>query len=435
MWRRFRIIVLGFAVMIITVFAINYIYILFFIPEKVRIPVGEEYVYELNTIFNISCTDYNDTVLNVGNINGIPKTDGSMSKKFVFKGVASGNTQINLRVLGGFAIKTLSVESVLPQKVIVCGNTVGIKIALNGLLVVGDTGVLMEHGKEAFPAGDAGVRVGDFIVEVNNKTIKDSMDLIREIDKSNGKSIHIKGKRGEYIYELDVTPIQAVEDSKYHIGIWVRDSTAGIGTMTFINPLNRAFGALGHGITDIDTGILMPVGKGDILKSSIMGVKKGEQGMPGELKGTFLEENQIVGDIFENNTFGVYGIINDNSFTQELPILDTGLNYEIKAGKAYILSNIRGKEIEQFEIEIVKINRNNIKGTKNMVIKITDDELLNSTGGIVQGMSGSPIIQNGKIVGAVTHVFINDPTRGYGVFLENMLESITSEVEKSDIAS
>jgi stage IV sporulation protein B len=219
----------------------------------------------------------------------------------------------------------------------------------------------------------------------------------------------------------------ASDDKKYHIGLWVRDSTAGIGTLTFYDPKTSAFGALGHGITDIDTGLLMPVDSGEIIESSILGIKVGKSGVPGELKGVFIEDMRL-GTIENNSEFGIYGKLSDNAANKITgKLYPIGLRSEIKEGPAVILSNIDGKSIAEFEIEIQKVSRQNINGSKGMIIKVTDQKLLEATGGIVQGMSGSPIIQNGKIIGAVTHVLVNDPTKGYGIFIEGMLKNLPDE--------
>jgi stage IV sporulation protein B len=218
--------------------------------------------------------------------------------------------------------------------------------------------------------------------------------------------------------------------------LWVRDSTAGIGTLTFYEPETLNFGALGHGITDIDTGILMASSSGEILESSILGIKKGTQGSPGELKGVFIEDEKRLGIIKMNTESGIYGTLTENGEKKATKRLyPIGLRSEVQEGPAVILSNIDGNSVKEYDVEIERVSRQNVNGTKGMIIRITDESLLKATGGIVQGMSGSPIIQNGKLVGAVTHVLVNDPAKGYGIFIEAMVKNIagnkTANLEKA----
>jgi stage IV sporulation protein B len=214
-----------------------------------------------------------------------------------------------------------------------------------------------------------------------------------------------------------------MHDLKYRLGIWVRDSTAGVGTLTFYDPESRCFGALGHAITDVDTGVLLSVKNGEIMQSTIIDVKQGRRGEPGELKGVFSGRQRVIGNILRNTQYGIYGKMYRSLpkfyFDQPLPVCS---QYDVQVGKASILTTVDEEGIKEFEIQIIKVNIQQHPSSKGMVIEITDPELLERTGGIVQGMSGSPIIQNGRIVGAITHVFVNDPKKGYGIFIEWMLE-------------
>jgi stage IV sporulation protein B len=286
---------------------------------------------------------------------------------------------------------------------------------------VGISGVLTPDGNEVLPVEGSGLEPGDFIIEINNKEINDISSFSKVVNDSKDKAVVLKFIHDDRILETKVTPVQCVEDGKYRLGIWVRDSTAGIGTLTYIEEETGKFGALGHGITDIDTGTMMPVKNGELLKSSVYGIRKGMQGTPGELQGDFLKSPEVIGDIYWNTAFGVFGKINKNSIILEGKKYPVGTRSMVKEGPATIISNIQGEEVEEFSVEIQKIARKNLLGPKSMIIKITDPRLLNETGGIIQGMSGSPIIQDGRIIGAVTHVLINDPARGYGIFIETML--------------
>jgi stage IV sporulation protein B len=318
----------------------------------------------------------------------------------------------------------VKVDVVSNKQIAACGNTVGVKIKINGILVIGVSDVDTENGKKMLPSRESGIKPGYIILQANDKTLDGIDDLINEIDRSHGKPIKIKYKYGSIQGLASITPVISSDDKRYHIGLWVRDNTAGIGTLTFYDPATQTFGALGHGITDVDTGTLMPVETGEILESSILGVKKGTSGTPGELKGIFVEDTKL-GSISLNSEFGIYGKLNSDNMRKVIGRLyPIGVRSEIKEGRASILSNIDGKNIDEFSIDILKVSRQSLNGSKGMIIKVTDPRLLETTGGIVQGMSGSPIMQNGKIIGAVTHVLVNDPTRGYGIFIEAMIRNV-----------
>lgn len=290
------------------------------------------------------------------------------------------------------------------------------------MMVINVSGVVLEDGSRVSPAEEAGLLAGDIIVSAGGKKIDSIKDLISVIESSEGKEIPLTYIRQNVRRNTLVKPLKSAEDTQYRIGIWVRDSSAGIGTLTFIDPSSNIYGALGHGISDIDTGSLLQVGSGQLMKSNIVSIKKGVKGTPGELEGDFLTRNEVIGDIELNSHFGVYGRLYDDQIRQKGRAISIGSHSLVHVGRAFILASIRGDSVEEFEIEIQKIARWDLGSTKNMVIRITDKRLLETTGGIVQGMSGSPIIQDGKLVGAVTHVFINDPERGYGVFIESMLQ-------------
>ncbi len=420
-----KILIVLFASVTISIGAI-YLSVLFSIPDELILIQGEEYKYDFKSPF----------VVNIkADREGIVKVNGSeinsrgnnvqFSHPVSFSTDKNGSVKLDMKLFGLLPVKTVKVDIVSSKQVVACGNTVGVKLDISGILVIGVSDVETSDGQKVLPSKDTGVRPGYLITEVNNNTMDNIDDLIEEINNSSGNPIKIKYRYGNTIGTASMKPVKSAEDNKFHIGLWVRDSTAGIGTLTFYDPQTRSFGALGHGITDIDTGTLMPVESGEILESSILGVKRGNPGVPGELKGIFVEDTKL-GEIDKNTETGIYGNLSANALRdiggKAYPI---GLRSEIKEGPAYILSNIDGKTISQYAIEIQKVSRQNTNGSKGMVIKITDPVLLRTTGGIVQGMSGSPILQNGKIIGAVTHVLINDPTRGYGIFIEAMLKNIT----------
>ncbi|MBR5614119.1 MAG: SpoIVB peptidase [Clostridia bacterium] len=305
------------------------------------------------------------------------------------------------------------------------GNCIGVTLCTDGVLVVSTSEVTSEDGTHTSPAENAGIKPGDLIQSFNGTEISSVEDLNNAILDSGGKNSSVVFKRKNKNVETLLTPKKSYQDGTYRIGAWVKDAASGIGTMTFYNPKTKSFAALGHGICDSDTGNILTVDTGSILPSTIVSVDKGEKGVPGELNGVFEENSITIGRITTNCDSGIFGTI-DNNFTPSGQLVSIEKRQNVKIGNAYILANIEGNRVEKFNIEIIKILPKSISSQKGMIIKVTDDKLLSKTGGIVQGMSGSPIIQNGRIVGAVTHVFVNDPTRGYGIFIENML----AEAEK-----
>ncbi len=312
---------------------------------------------------------------------------------------------------------TQEVNSIQKTYVIPSGETVGVKMFTDGLLVVYVSEVVDKNGNRFYPAKEAGLRETDRILSVDNIEIETNEQLSDYINKVK-TTVTLRVIRDEEIFDTQITPVLS-NDENYRIGIWVRDSTAGIGTMTFYNPQNNSFAALGHAICDSDTGAVLKVADGDLVGCDILSVKKGKNGVPGELSGQF--KNNYLGKIIKNNEFGVYGKLNNNFVFDNNKLMEAATRYQVKQGAAQILCDVDGQGVKSYNVEILSVSKSPEINNKGIVLKVTDEELLSKTGGIVQGMSGSPIIQNGKLVGAVTHVFVNDPTRGYGIFIENML--------------
>lgn len=306
------------------------------------------------------------------------------------------------------------VQTAYAKSVIPCGNTIGVTLDLSGCLVAG-TGAVSCGGRQYFPAKSAGIKTGDIIKTLNGCEVSSVNDLSRILNECGETEISATVTRSGKDENLTITP--RIDDSgECKIGAWVKDALSGIGTLTYIDPETSAFGALGHGIADSDSGAFAEIDDGNIYKSTIVSIVRGESGEPGELKGVFTESSSPLGSVSDNGLLGLYGTVSEIPETEALEIAQPN---EISKGEAYILSNIEGDKIEKFQIEITHIDENS-HNSKGLTIKITDPALLQKTGGIVQGMSGSPIIQNGKLVGAVTHVFVNDPTRGYGILAETM---------------
>jgi stage IV sporulation protein B len=328
-------------------------------------------------------------------------------------------------------IKTVAVNVVDDSCVILCGTPFGIKMFTNGVVVVGLADVKTATGNFN-PAAEAGLKAGDIILSINGKTAGSNTDVEKAVEASGGKPVTMTLTRGGQKFSVAVRPLRSESDGLYKVGLWVRDSTAGIGTLTFYDPKENCFAGLGHGICDSDTGQLMPLLSGDIVPVTISGVTKGAKGSPGELRGYFTDDAAI-GNLGANVENGVYGLMRKPIQGKAVKI---AMKQDVQTGPAQICATIDGDSPAYYNVEIEKIDCRDGVESKNLVIRVTDEKLLAKTGGIVQGMSGSPILQNGKLVGAVTHVFVNDPTRGYGIFAENMLlESRAVATQESKLAS
>jgi stage IV sporulation protein B len=323
----------------------------------------------------------------------------------------------NLTFLNIIPIKTVQVNVVPKCSVAPCGTPFGVKIHTEGVMVIGVSEVSTNTGNKS-PAKISGLQKGDVISKVDSQTISNNDDLEKIIENSNGKEVRLSVFRNDTGLELNLTPLKSVGDNKYRAGIWVRDSSAGIGTLTFCNNESKVFGGLGHGICDVDTGEILPLAQGDIVDAAISDVSKGYEGSPGELKGCFIDSEPI-GKIYSNSDTGIYGVLDNQPPNTEQ--MDVAMKQQVKKGPAKILTTIEGTKPQYYDINIDSVSYNLNSPTKNIRISVTDEDLLKKTGGIVQGMSGSPIIQDGLLAGAVTHVFVNNPSKGYGIFAETML--------------
>ncbi len=326
---------------------------------------------------------------------------------------------INNNLFGFLPEKPANVYVFPKIKVYPGGQPVGIKLNTDGVLVVGLSDVQSENGSKTSPAVEGGLQIGDSIIKINNEPISDSKSLIDKVNKNQKLSINILRNGKTYI--KTVFPSKSSSDGSYKLGIWVRDSTAGVGTLTFYDEKTGKFAALGHPITDIDTGTLLKVKDGTIINSKIISIKKGIKGSPGEVRGMFIDEENPIGNILSNTMCGIYGDKFKIKINKKIKPMEIAFRNEVREGDAQILTTINQEEPKYYNIKIEKLLVQDSPGPKSMVIKITDPELLKKTGGIVQGMSGSPIIQDNKIVGAVTHVLINNPDTGYGIYVEWML--------------
>lgn len=344
-----------------------------------------------------------------------------------------GNNEMILE-LAGFPIKKVDVNVLKDFKVIPGGQSIGVKLNSVGVLVVGHHQVNTDGGKKS-PGEIAGIKVGDIITKINGQTIEKMADVAPFVKKSgeNGKPLEVVISRESGEFKTNLQPLKDENEETYKLGLYIRDSAAGIGTMTFYEPKSMKYGALGHVISDMDTKKPIVVADGQIVRSTVTSIEKGSNGDPGEKLARFSSDREVIGNIKRNSPFGIFGELNkdmSNGISDKpLPI---ALSHQVKEGPAQILTVVDNDKVELFDIEIVSTIPQKFPATKGMVLKVTDKKLLEKTGGIVQGMSGSPIIQDGKLIGAVTHVFVNDPTSGYGVHIEWMLNEAGIDIYEKE---
>lgn len=328
---------------------------------------------------------------------------------------------VDLKMFGIIPFTKANVRVVDEMQVAVLGEPFGMKLYTKGVLVVDIADIPTETGNQN-PAEESGLKIGDYIVTANGKKISANEDLVDVVEESQDTKIKLQILRESKQQTLYITPVLSTETDSYKIGVWVRDSSAGIGTLTFYSPATDIICGLGHGVSDEDTGKLLKIESGEIVKARIFDVEKGEKGTPGQLKGRLTAE--ILGDIALNCSGGVYSVINGEITFNNLT--EVALKNEVTDGDAQILCTVEDSAPRLYDC-IISLKKSKLNAeTQNMIVTVTDPELLEKTGGIVQGMSGSPIIQNGRLIGAVTHVLIDDPTKGYGIFAENMLETAKS---------
>jgi len=331
----------------------------------------------------------------------------------------AGTSELMLSLMGVLPLKRVEVQVSPEKRLIPGGAAIGVAMRTDGVLVVG-TSDLTEG---ASPASLCGIRPGDVLRSVNGVRIISAQQLTELIAQLGEKPLPVEYAREGAVFTTTMTPQMDSTTGTVRIGAWVRDSTAGVGTLSFYDPETSSYAALGHAITDGDTGQVLTVSQGQILRADVVAVQRGQKGAPGELKGSFLMDPQTLGDIQKNNTLGIYGRMTQAPacalYPEGLPI---GLRSGVHEGPATILSTVDGTGVQEFTIEITRVNQQSAPAPKSMVIKVTDERLLAATGGIVQGMSGSPIIQDGRLIGAVTHVFVGDPQQGYGLYIDWMIQ-------------
>lgn len=389
-------------------FLYAYVYNIAAIPQSIILSEGENINFKLALGLELQNSDDYEATWVSSNLN----------KSKV------GNNKVELKLFNSIAVKDINVSVIPTTTVIPVGKAIGMKLYTKGVLVVGMSEIENEEKIKEKPYENSGIEEGDSIIAINNEEINTTDELIQQVNNSNGKSLQIKYLKDDKILETSIVPVKTKED--YKIGLWVRDAAAGIGTLTFYEPSTNMFMSLGHGIIDIDTEEIVDISRGELVTANILSIIKGEKNKPGEIKGS-ITKGVAIGDIYKNTKMGVYGNVKNRQY------IDTNYNEmevaersEIKTGKATILCQLDSGTPQEYQIEIERIYSNNNTDNKSMLIKITDEELLDKTGGIIQGMSGAPIMQNGKFIGAVTNVLVKDPTKGYAIFGDLLIKQMRS---------
>lgn len=393
----------------------------YYIPSNLKLFVNQEQNFGYNLPFEAEISGDIKGVLEINN-ETVPENSIviDLKKPFSITANQTGKINVDLMFLGVFPVQNLEVEIIDVEDYIPIGNTLGVTVKTDGILVLG-TGTIIGKDNVKYSPCKNKLFSDDYIKKINGVAIENKEALIEMINHSNGEIMTFQVYRNGIIENIDITPIETI-DNQYKIGLWVRDDTQGIGTLTYINMSDNSFAALGHGITDIDTNTLMKLSEGTISEALITNITKGSKGNPGEITGIIIEsDDNIIGLLEGNTNNGIFGSLTDLGIDKykSYKTYPIGFKYDIKIGEAYILSDVSG-EMNKYKINIQKINLSDVSN-KGMVIEVIDKKLIEETNGIVQGMSGSPIIQDDKLIGAVTHVFIQDSTKGYGTFIENMI--------------
>lgn len=400
--------------MLVCILCMGYLSMMNKIPNEVMLREGEELKIDSGiplTYERVEAGEQETTLVSLMLNSNIPSLQESQEEK---------SYVLSCKILGIIPIKEVHVQEVPKRKVLPSGVPVGIYVKTDGILVIGTSPVNGADGISTEPAKYL-LKSGDYIQTVNGERVNTKEELMSKINAYGAEKIVFGIKREGEETEVAVEPVMTGENA-YKAGIWVRDDLAGVGTLTYTGR-NGNYGALGHGVSDADTSTLIDMSSGLLYETNIIGIVKGVRGTPGELTGVINYSNQYcIGSVTQNEPTGVYGKIDDipQGLEKEKEV-EVGYKQEISVGKANIISTVDG-ERKEYEIEITGVNYNTREANKGIEFRVTDEELLEVTGGIVQGMSGSPIIQNGKWIGAVTHVFVQDPAKGYGIFAEKMLE-------------
>ena len=391
------------------------------IPEHFSVAEGEETSFSLDLPLYTTLLSESEEVILKGD-SGIPQDEIRIrpDQEFSLYARKDGNFRLGLKLFGTIPFKEISVNVEDACYAVPCGMPVGIYLKSRGVMVIGTGKVTDENGSEAEPAYGI-LQSGDYIEAINGQPLSDKEALITSLNRMGESEALLRVRRGDRELELSVDTVKTADGSR-KLGAWVRDDTQGIGTMTYLKP-DGGFGALGHGISDSDTGRVVEIENGALYETEILGIEKGSAGNPGVMAGViYYGPGSRLGSVAQNTDCGIFGTAGQ-AFCDAVgqQTMEVGHRQDVKRGKAWIRSCVSGEACD-YEIEIQRVDYSPAKENKSLVFQVTDERLLRLTGGIVQGMSGSPILQNGKLVGAVTHVFVQDSTRGYGIFVEDMLK-------------
>ena len=389
------------------------------IPENIRLRIGEEQVFDMGLPISgeIISMGTEETAVEAATVNGNLQVD--MGSHITMLANTESSYRMNLKLFGWIPFKQVNIEVIRDLTLTPVGMPIGIYLKTDGILVIGIGDFLTLDGVSVSPARYL-LQSGDYILAVDRNEVTDKDTFVKIIEGSDGKAMVLTVKRGTEVFDVSVRPACS-QNGKYKLGIWVRDSAQGVGTMTFIDS-DGNFGALGHGINDVDTSLVMELDSGTLYKTEIIAIKKGSKGDPGEMTGMIeYADRNILGIVTQNTEKGIFGICNEQMISQiEEEALPVALKQEVELGAAQILCTVDGTP-QYYDIVIKELHLDHNNANKGIVLQVTDPDLIALTGGIVQGMSGAPIIQNGKLVGAVTHVLVSDATSGYGIFIEEML--------------
>lgn len=430
-WKRFLLVTLIISILFTAGY--GYYYLKDILPERITVVVDENGYVNLHVPFSGTLSSDDESValydeeerLALDNIVTV-----GMGKNAILNASETGSYELVYRLFGLFDFQTIQVDAVESETLIPCGITMGLYLETDGVMVVGTSEITGIDGSKCIPA-EGILEQGDYICAVNGCDISSKEELIDFVQSSEGEALELMIRRDDKTLDVEVTPVR-MSDSDYKLGVWVRDDCQGIGTVTFIDE-DGNYGALGHGISDVDTGLCVDSHEGSLREAQLHSILKGTSGTPGSLCGSInYQSDALFGDICANTEQGIFGTVNsagmcalqtayENS-ALELVALPIGYQQEVTTGTAYIRSAVSG-ELMDYEIQITAVDVSKGNKNKGIVLEVTDERLLSLTGGIVQGMSGSPILQNGKIIGAVTHVFVQDSTKGYGIFIEKMLDA------------
>ena len=395
----------------------------FDMPDQITLEQGQLKTLDIRLPLSATVQDPSVDVLRFNGESLDQRAQLQLGQPVTLEPVGTGQVRLSINALGFIPIKEVTIQVDTAKKLVAGGHSVGVTLYTKGALVVGASELIDAGGKVCNPAQESDIMPGDVIVRANGIEIRNADHLSQIINEMKNERMDVTIERNGEILTRRVQAVRDYQDGKYRLGIWVRDSTAGVGTLTFYDPVTKIFGSLGHAITDVDTHTKLSLKDGEIFHSSIIDIRQGVRGQPGELQGSFDDTgNNLMGKLEKNTDYGIFGTLykplKNALYPDPLPVAG---KEEVVTGRAALLTTVDDEGVREFDCEIVRVNKQEAPTTKGMIVRITDPDLLDRTGGIVQGMSGSPILQNGKIVGALTHVFINDPAQGYAVFIEWML--------------